>query len=226
MTRALKLAVLASGRGSNLGALLRAIDAGTCAARVVAVLSDRERAPALALARERAIEAHVVLPRDYPDRAAWDRALAERVAASGPDLIVLAGFMRILGAEMLARFPRHIVNVHPSLLPLFPGIDAPQQALDVGVRVSGCTVHLVDAGVDTGPPLAQAVVPVHPTDDAATLHTRIQRAEHLLLPAAVHAIATGKLVLEPRPTCTADDDHNAYEHLMLVSPPWLLDRVI
>lgn len=221
MAMPLKLAVLASGRGSNLSALLGAIEAGTCAASVVAVISDRELAPALALAQGHAIATHTVLPRDHPDRAAWDRALLECIVACGPDLIVLAGFMRILGADVLARFPRHIVNVHPSLLPLFPGIDAPQQAVAAGVHVSGCTVHLVDAGVDTGPALAQAVVPVHPEDDAATLHARIQRAEHLLLPATVHAIATGKLVLEPQPTYTVAGSREAYERSLLVAPPWL-----
>lgn len=193
------IVVLASGRGSNLHALLRAIDDGRCAARVVAVISDREKAPALEHARARGIATSVVKPKDHADRAAWDRALADAIAEHAPSLVVLAGFMRIVGEAVLARFGGRIVNVHPALLPAFPGIDGPAQAIAAGVRVTGCTVHVVDAGVDTGPILAQAVVPVLPGDDAERLHARIQPAEHRLLPAVVDWIATGALVLEPVP---------------------------
>ncbi|HEY8427254.1 MAG TPA: phosphoribosylglycinamide formyltransferase, partial [Sandaracinaceae bacterium] len=190
----LDVVVLVSGRGSNLRALLEAIEAGRCRARVAAVISDREKAPALELARERSIRTVVVKPKDHPDRAAWDRALASAIAAYSPGLVVLAGFMRIVGAAVLERFGGRIINVHPALLPSFPGLDAPAQALAAGVRVTGCTVHLVDAGVDTGPILAQAAVPVLPGDDAERLHARIQPAEHRLLPAVVDWIATGALV--------------------------------
>ncbi len=195
----LDLVVLVSGRGSNLRALLEAIEAGRCRARVVAVISDRESAPALELARARSIPAVVVKPKDHPDRAAWDRALAGAIAAHAPSLVVLAGFMRIVGEAVLARYGRRIVNVHPALLPAFPGLDAPAQALAAGARITGCTVHLVDAGVDTGPILAQAAVPVLPGDDAERLHARIQPAEHRLLPAVIDWIATGALVLDPAP---------------------------
>src|SRR6185369_11715763 len=155
-----------------------------------------------AFAKERGIETAVVPPKGYASRADWDEALAARVAAASPDLVVLAGFMRIVGAPILARFPHRIVNVHPALLPSFPGTDGPGQAIAKGVRIAGCTVHLVDAGVDTGPILAQAAVPVLPSDDAHTLHARIQVHEHRLLPAVIDAIARGEIVLGERPTFT------------------------
>jgi phosphoribosylglycinamide formyltransferase-1 len=197
VTAPLSLLVLVSGQGSNLRALWDAIDAGRCAARIDAVISDRAAAPALDLARQRGALSAVVSPKDHVDRAAWDAGLCAELAARQPDLIVLAGFMRLLGSAVLARFGGRIINVHPSLLPAFPGMDAPAQALARGVTLSGCTVHLVDAGVDTGPILAQAAVPVLASDDADALHARIQSAEHRLLPAVVHAIATGKLQLAP-----------------------------
>jgi phosphoribosylglycinamide formyltransferase-1 len=195
----LDVVVLVSGKGSNLRAILAAIDAGRCDARIAAVVADRD-AEGLALAKERGIATRVVKPKDFADRAAWDAALAEVVAGLAPGLVVLAGFMRIVGAEMLLRFPHRIVNVHPALLPAFPGTDGPAQAIAKRVRVSGCTVHLVDAGVDTGPILAQAAVPVLPGDDAASLHARIQREEHRLLPAVVDAIARGWIALGEVPS--------------------------
>jgi phosphoribosylglycinamide formyltransferase 1 len=218
MGEPLHLAVLVSGRGSNLRALLEAIDAGRCAAQVVGVLSDRADAPALELARERGIATGVLPAKSQPDRAAWDRALAHELAAWAPDLVVLAGFMRIVGGAVLERFRGRIINVHPALLPAFPGIDAPAQAVRARVTLSGCTVHVVDAGVDTGPVLAQAAVRVLPDDDAATLHARIQRAEHALLPAVVHAIAVGSLVLGEAPRYVGA---GVLEESALVSPPLL-----
>ncbi len=212
----MKLAVLVSGTGSNLRAVAAAIDAGTCAATIALVASDKESAPALAFAAERGIATTVVRPKDYADRVAWDAALAERIAIVAPDLVVCAGFMRIVGASMLARFPHRIVNVHPALLPSFPGTDGPAQAVAKGVRVAGCTVHLVDAGVDTGPILAQAAVPVLPSDDAHALHARIQVHEHRLLPAVIDAIARGGIVLGDEPVfrdVVFDATH------FLVSPP-------
>lgn len=197
--------VLASGQGSNLRALVSAIDAGRCQARIAAVISDRAGAPALDFASDRGIATQVVAARDYGgDRAAWDADLAAAIGRFAPELVVLAGFMRIVGSAVLERFPGRIINVHPALLPAFPGLDAPAQAIAKGVTLSGCTVHLVDAGVDTGPILAQAAVPVLPDDDALALHARIQQAEHQLLPRVVHAVASGALQLDPRPRYTGD----------------------
>jgi phosphoribosylglycinamide formyltransferase-1 len=199
----LPIAVLVSGRGSNLRALVEAIEAGRCHARVVGVAADREKGcDALAFAAAHALPTRVVRPKEHPDRESWDRALTEAVAGWAPELVVLAGFMRIVRAAFLARFGGRTVNVHPSLLPAFPGLDAPGQAVAAGVRISGCTVHLVDAGVDTGPILAQAAVPVLPDDDAAALHARIQPVEHRLLPRVVDWIARGHLELGPPPRFT------------------------
>jgi phosphoribosylglycinamide formyltransferase 1 len=203
----LRLAVLISGRGSNLAAIERAIDAGSCDARVVCVISDRADAQGLVAAAERGTRSAVVSMRDFASRAEWDEALARRVAEAEPELVVLAGFMRLLGPAFLARFSPRVINVHPALLPLFPGTDGPALAIAAGVKLSGCTVHVVDAGVDTGPILAQAAVRVLPDDTADTLHARIQVVEHQLLPSVIHAIARREIQLAPsiRSTLTRDD---------------------
>jgi phosphoribosylglycinamide formyltransferase-1 len=217
MGEPLKLAVLVSGRGSNLAALIQAIDAGRCQARVIGVIADRASAPALELARAHGLAATVVGAKDFVERSAWDAALAEQLSALAPDLVVLAGFMRLVGSAVLSRFSGRIVNVHPALLPAFPGIDAPAQAIAARVCISGCTVHVVDSGIDTGPVLAQAAVPVRVgEDDAAALHARIQKAEHTLLPAVVHAIATGTLVLGAAPRFTGSYPSQLPS---LISPP-------
>ena len=160
--------------------------------------------------------AAVVSPKAHESREAWDAALAARVGASEAQLVVLAGFMRIVGKAMLERFPNRIVNVHPALLPSFPGAHGAEEAIAKGVRIAGCTVHLVDAGVDTGPILAQAAVPVLPGDDAKTLHARIQVHEHTLLPAVIDAIARGGVVLGDRPIWKEVLWHTGES---LVSPP-------
>lgn len=193
----LELVVLASGNGGNLRAIARAIDAGGCRARIRAVVSDKKDALALAFAEDRGIETVLVPLERGADRGAWNARLGDSIAALAPDLVVLAGFMRILGEDVIARFRGRIVNVHPSLLPAFPGHDGPAQALRAGVRLSGCTVHLVDEGVDTGTIIAQGAVPVLPADDAASLHARIQRVEHVLLPSVIDAIARGDITLAP-----------------------------
>lgn len=212
----MKIAVLASGRGSNLRSIAEAIDDGRCRAQIVAVLSDKPDAPALAFAAERGIATAVIAPKAYADRGAWDAALADRVASFAPELVVLAGFMRIVGPPMLARFPQRIVNVHPALLPSFPGAHGARDAIAKGVRISGCTVHVVDAGVDTGPILAQAAVPVLPTDDEASLQARIQRAEHRLLPAVIDAIARKEITLGASGPSFAPTLH--FEDRMLAAP--------
>ncbi|MEZ4256027.1 MAG: phosphoribosylglycinamide formyltransferase [Polyangiales bacterium] len=198
-SQALRVLVLASGTGSNLRALSGALDASTGEAQICGVVSDRSDAKALVFAEERGWPTTVVRPKAFTDRTAWDTALAEACAVLNPDLVVLAGFMRIVGAPLLERFPNRILNVHPSLLPSFTGSDAPRQALASGVRITGCTVHVVDAGLDSGPIVAQAAVPVAEGDTEETLHQRIQAAEHRLLPAVVLAVASGELSLESPP---------------------------
>jgi phosphoribosylglycinamide formyltransferase-1 len=191
------IVVLVSGRGSNLKAICSAIDAGTCNANIIGVVSDRKKAAALDFADTRGIPTRVVSLRKGDDRELWNDALAETVGSLKPDLVVLAGFMRVLGAPLLEGFPGRIINVHPALLPAFPGHNGPQDALEAGVRISGCTVHIVDAGVDTGPIIAQAAVPVVDGDNAESLHARIQAQEHRLLPAVIHQIAIGAITLDP-----------------------------
>jgi len=183
-----RLVVLASGTGSLLASLLAAA-VGDYPARVVAVGTDRDCA-ALDIAREASVPTFTVPLGRHPDRAAWDAAIAEETAAHAPDLVVSAGFMKILGPAFLSRFPGRVVNTHPALLPAFPGAHAVADALAYGVRVTGCTVHLVDAGTDTGPIVAQQALPVLDGDDEATLHERIKVIERELLVDVLAALAT------------------------------------
>ena len=198
--------VLVSGRGSNLRASCAAIDAGMCDANLVGVVSDRKGAAALQFAEDRGIPTRVVPLRKGDDRELWNARLVVEVAQLDPDLIVLAGFMRLLGPPLLERFPGRIINVHPALLPSFPGHSGPRDALEGGVKISGCTVHVVDSGVDTGPIIAQAAVPVLADDDADSLHARIQVQEHRLLPRVIHQIATGAIALDPLRVEAPDGD--------------------
>jgi phosphoribosylglycinamide formyltransferase-1 len=184
-----RLVVLASGTGSLLAALLDAA-VGGYPARVVAVGVDRDcRAAEIATAAS--VPTFVVRLADYPGRDAWDAALTDATAAHSPDLIVSAGFMKILGPQFLSRFTGRILNTHPALLPAFAGTRGVADALEYGVKVTGCTVHLVDAGTDTGPILAQQAVPVLDGDDEQTLHERIKVVERRLLVDVVAAIVTG-----------------------------------
>lgn len=187
-----RIVVLLSGAGSNLAALLAADPGG----EVVLVVSDREGAGGLDLARGAGIPTAVVRPADHVDRPAWDGALLNVVAAARPDLVVLAGFMRILGPA----FPRHFptLNVHPSLLPAFPGAHAVEEALAWGVKVTGCTVHFVDELVDHGPVVAQEAVPVEPGDTPESLHARIKAVEHRLLPACTALFCADRLAVDGR----------------------------
>ena len=183
-----RLVVLASGTGSLLGSLLSAA-VGDYPARVVAVGVDRD-CRAARIAADNAIPTFTVRLADHPDRAGWDAAITAAAAAHQPDLIVSAGFMKILGPQFLSRFPGRVVNTHPALLPAFPGAHAVPDALSYGVKVTGCTVHVVDSGVDTGPILAQQVVEVRDGDDEETLHERIKVVERRLLVDVLAALAT------------------------------------
>lgn len=194
----IRLAVFASGEGTNLEAILAAIAAGRLDAEVAAVASDRPECGAVARARRHGLPTWALCPSDFPDKAAYERALAAAVTGRGEvDVAVLAGYMRIAGPVLRETFPC-MVNLHPSLLPCFPGRDAVAQALAAGVRVTGCTVHFVDEGVDTGPIIAQRAVAVRPDDDAERLRARIQRAEHRLLPEVLSLFAQGRIRREGR----------------------------
>ncbi|MGY1732076.1 phosphoribosylglycinamide formyltransferase [Geodermatophilus sp. SYSU D01045] len=185
-----RVVVLISGTGSLCAALLEAADDPGYPAEVVAVGADRDAA-GLEHARRRGLPTFAVALRDFPDRAAWDRALAAAIAAHEPHLVVSAGFMKIVGPAVLARYEGRLVNTHPALLPAFPGAHAVRDALAAGVDVTGSTVHLVDAGVDTGPVLAQREVPVLPGDDEDRLHERIKAVERTLLVETVARLVTG-----------------------------------
>jgi phosphoribosylglycinamide formyltransferase 1 len=187
--------VLLSGTGSLCAALLAAAAEPDAPFEVVAVGSDRADAAGLAHPRERGIETFVTPLREHPDRAAWDRALAAELVARRPDWVVCAGFMKLLGPAVLGAVPDRVVNTHPALLPAFPGAHAVRDALAAGVTTTGATVHLVDAGLDTGPVLAQRPVPVLPDDDEARLHERIKTVERELL---VQTLA-GLVAAGPRP---------------------------
>jgi phosphoribosylglycinamide formyltransferase-1 len=190
-----RLGVLGSGRGSNFVAIADAIAAGKLPAEVAIVLSDVESAGILAQARERGVPAQFIPPGKFRTKLEDEAELAmvEALRMARVDLIVLAGFMRVLKGEFLRAFEGRIVNVHPSLLPSFPGLQAWKQALDHGVKVAGCTVHFVDAGVDSGAIIGQQPVPVLDQDTAESLHERIQVAEHELYPQCVAAIARGEI---------------------------------
>jgi phosphoribosylglycinamide formyltransferase-1 len=186
------VAVLISGEGTNLQALLDSVH-GRDGIEIVAVGSSSAAAPGLERARRAGVESAVFPLSAHPDRGARDRALADWLDAHGVELVVLAGFMELLGPEFIHRFAGRIVNVHPSLLPAFPGVDAIRRALDTGVRVTGVTVHFVDEGVDTGPIVLQESLelPYHP--DIAAIEQRVHEIEHRLLPRAVRLIAAGRV---------------------------------
>jgi len=194
------LGVLASGAGTNLQAVLDAISVGALDARVAVVVSNVAGAGALARARAVGVEALVIEHGRFSDRRAFDAALVEALRARGVQVVVLAGFMRIVTDVLLDAFPWNVVNVHPALLPAFPGVNAQQQAFDYGVRVAGCTVHLVDRGTDTGPIIAQAAVPVLDDDDEQALRARILSREHELLPLVLQWMAEGRVIVEA-PAC-------------------------
>ena len=194
-----RLAVLVSGSGTNLQALLDAIEADPdFGGEVVVVGSDRPDAGGLDRARAAGIATVATAVDAHPDRAAWERALVEQLQAHRPDVVVLAGFMRILTGAFLGQWPGRVVNTHPSILPAFRGAHAVREALAWGVKVTGCTVHLVDEEVDHGPILAQRPVEVHEDDDEATLHERIKAVEHELLPACVRLMCHGRVTLDGR----------------------------
>ena len=190
-----RIAVLASGEGTNLQALL---DDPVVAPWVVLAVSDRAGAPALDRARARGVRAEHRDPASYADRAAYDRALVDLLRGDGVDLVALAGFMRIVGPELVGAFGGRMVNVHPALLPAFPGTSAVADALAWGVKVTGVTVHLVDEQVDHGPVVLQEAIEVREDDSWDSLEARVHEVEHRLLPAAVRALADGRVIVDGR----------------------------
>ena len=186
-----RLAVLISGRGSNLQSIIDAIRDGRLDATIAVVISNRDAVAGLSRARDAGVEAIYLNPREYPDRDAYDAALVDLLRRREVDLVCLAGFMRLVRAPLIEAFPNRILNIHPSLLPAFPGLEAQRQALDHGVRVSGATVHLVTSELDNGPIILQATVPLLDDDTVETLSARILVEEHRLYPEAIRIVLGG-----------------------------------
>lgn len=194
----LGLAVLVSGRGSNFMAILKNIAQGNLNAEIRLLISDKPEAPALKKAHEAGIKSLCISPSDYSNRDAYEMKMIEEINKVGADIVVLAGFMRLVGSLFLSEFKHRVLNIHPALLPSFTGLHAQRQALAYGVKYSGCTVHFVDEGMDTGPILKQAVVPVYDDDDEESLTARILEQEHKIYSQSLQLIAEGKVYIEGR----------------------------
>jgi phosphoribosylglycinamide formyltransferase 1 len=198
-TTPIAIGVLVSGNGSNFQAIVDALEAGRITnGRIACLISNKADAYALERAKKHNIPALVLDHKQFPNRAAYDQALVALLKEHGVQLVVLAGFMRLLSPVMVEAFPHAMMNIHPALLPAFPGLDAQQQALEYGVRYTGCTVHFVDTGTDTGPIILQAVVPILADDTLETLSDRIHGEEHRIYPEAVRLFCAGRLRVEGR----------------------------
>jgi phosphoribosylglycinamide formyltransferase-1 len=196
-----RLGILISGRGSNFLAIADAIAEGRLQAEIAVVISNRAEAPGLDLARERGLDA-LALPSKGLDREVYDRQVIEELRRHRVDLVCLAGYMRVLSGHFIREFPRRILNIHPSLLPAFPGLDAQHQALEHGVKFSGCTVHFVEEGLDSGPIVRQAVVPVLDDDTSELLSARILIEEHRIYAEAIALVLSGRYRMEGRRVLT------------------------
>ncbi len=219
-----RITVLISGRGSNLAALIAHARGGHIAGAVTQVISNRADARGLALARAAGIATCVVDHRDHDARENFNAALACAIDAAEPDLIVLAGFMRVLGIDFVQRYAGRMINIHPSLLPLYPGLHTHRRALADGVHIHGCSVHYVTPDVDVGPIIAQGAVPVLPDDNETTLAARVLTIEHRLLPAAVAWHCAGRLVIEDGRVRVKDAENDARGVLLVPSPHSLTPR--
>ncbi len=210
------LAVLASGRGSNFQAIIDEIEAGRIPASIRLLIVDKPGAFAVERARKHSI-AHIYLdPREFQTKDSYFVRIADELKARGVELVILAGFMRIVRRPLIEAFPNRIMNIHPALLPSFPGFHGQKQALEYGTRISGCTVHFVDEGMDTGPVIIQAAVPVLPDDTEETLSDRILKLEHKIFPEAIRLFAEGRLRIEGR---TVNIDRYKPPDVYIVNPP-------
>jgi phosphoribosylglycinamide formyltransferase-1 len=192
-----RLGILLSGRGSNFAAIADSVAAGRIEAEIAVVISNRPEAPGLEIARSRGLNG-LALPSKGLDREVYDRQVIAELQKYDVDLVCLAGYMRILSGHFIREFPQRVLNIHPSLLPAFPGLDAQHQAWEHGVKYSGCTVHFVDEGLDSGPIIKQAVVPVLDSDTAETLSKKIVRAEHKIYTEAIALVLSGRYRIEGR----------------------------
>ena len=195
---ALAIGVLASGRGSNLQAIMDAIENGQLDAKIAIVISDKKDAKALERAKAAKVKSLFINPKDFKSREDYEKNVVDALKEANVGLVVLAGYMLILGKPLLSAFNNKIINIHPALIPSFPGLHAQKQAVDFGVRVSGCTVHFVDESLDAGPIILQSAVPVLQNDSEGSLSERILKEEHRILPEAVRLFSEGRLKLEGR----------------------------
>jgi phosphoribosylglycinamide formyltransferase-1 len=200
----LRLGVLVSGSGSNLQAIIDSIESGRLHAEIAVVISDKPDAFALKRAKKHAIATSVAVSKDFPNREAFDAELVRVLKENQVELVALAGFMRIVTPVLIKAFPMRIMNIHPALLPSFPGLHVQKKAIESGARFSGCTVHFVDEGVDTGPIIIQAVVPVHDDDTEETLSARILKEEHRIYPYAIRLFSEGRLEVKGRRVLVKD----------------------
>ena len=220
MSRKVPIGVLLSGGGTNLQAIIDAVRQERLDATVRTVVSNRKDAYGLARARAHGIPAEVIDHRDFPSREDYDRALAEHLERNGVDLVVLAGFMRLLSPVFIRSFPNRVMNIHPALSPSFAGLHGQRQALEYGVRFTGCTVHFVTEGCDEGPVIIQAVVPVLPDDTEETLSQRILVQEHRIYPRAIQLYCEGRLAVEGRKVrVTGGGGSETVRGSALVNPP-------
>ncbi|MDP3113075.1 MAG: phosphoribosylglycinamide formyltransferase [Thermodesulfovibrionales bacterium] len=213
----LKAGVLASGRGSNFQAIIDAIEKGNLKASIELLITDNPSAFAIERARKHNIKYLFINPREFAAKDVFFSRIADELKAKGVELVILAGFMRIVRKPLIAAFPGRIMNIHPALLPAFPGLHGQKQALDYGVKISGCTVHFVDEGMDTGPVIIQAAVPVLPDDTEDTLSERILGFEHRIYPEAVRLFAEGRIEIDGRKVKIKDHPSVSSD---IVNPPY------
>lgn len=215
MSDVLTLGVLASGRGSNFQSIIDSIASGFLSAKIAVLITDKPDAYAIERANKHNIESLIIRPSDFSDKNAYYSHIADELKRRDVGLVILAGFMRVIGRALVDKFRYKIVNIHPALLPSFPGLHGHKDAIDYGVKISGCTVHFVDEGVDTGPIIIQAAVPAYHDDTEDTLSERILKQEHRIFPYAIKLFAEGKISVDGRKvTITADKEDS-----VMINPP-------
>ncbi len=211
----LTIGVLASGRGSNFQSIIDNIKSGYLQVRIAVLITDNPKAYAIERAKNNNIDVLVIPPKNFPDKDSYYSYIAELLQSKGVELVILAGFMRVVGGPLIKAFQNKIMNIHPALLPSFPGLHGQKQAVDYGVKISGCTVHFVDEGVDTGPIIIQAAVPVYDDDTEDSLSERILKQEHKIFPFAIKLFSEGKIVVEERKVITKGERQDA----VITNPP-------
>lgn len=211
----LTIGVLASGRGSNFQSIIDSIESGFLKARIAVLITDNPDAFAIERAGKHGIDSLVIKPGDFANKDSYYSHIADELKNRGVDLAILAGFMRVVGKALVSQFPNRIMNIHPALLPSFPGLHGQKQAVDYGVKMSGCTVHFVDEGVDSGPIIIQAAVPVYHDDTEDTLSERILEKEHRIFPYAIRLFAEGRISVEGRKVIVQSERNNEF----VINPP-------